>query len=51
MVDRISAPFRLFSDTAVDMSRRVALTQRLIEPQLFDLEIGAGGHRALLAKS
>ena len=51
VLDCIPAPLRFISDTSVDMSCRVALTQRLIKVQLLELEISAGGHLLLLAKS
>ena len=51
MLNRIPAPLRFFTDACVDVTSRVALTKRLVKAQLLDLEIGAGGHARLLAKT
>ena len=39
VLDRVPEPLRFISDVGVDVSRRVALTQRLIKTQLLELEI------------
>ena len=51
LLGSIPATLRLFTDACVDVTGSVALTQRLIKSKLLELEIGAGGHGRLLAKT
>ena len=37
MLNRIPAPLRFITDACINVTRRVAFTQRLIKAQLFDL--------------